>query len=236
MNLSRYTTRLYDIINVGVFTREEVESWFTDYELSDFLTLDQIKVVQKAGVWNKEKLAKKIVNHYLMQEIGSETIGLFRHRARVLMNEIMEGKLPLIYSNSIQYDPLVNVDYVETFERNIKSDGTNSGESNSESSSNSNGITLNSNTPQGRVSKEDILAGNYVTTTSGSESEAGATSNTTTSGEAQNNTDENYEKRVKGNSGVSATAQKMVEQFRDNIISIDRDIIRECSSLFMGIL
>ena len=236
MNLSRYTTRLYDIINVGVFTREEVESWFTDYELSDFLTLEQIKIVQKAGVWNKEKLAKKIVNHYLMQEIGSETIGLFRHRARVLMNEIMESKLPLIYSNSIQYDPLVNVDYVETFERNIKSDGTNSGESNSESSSNSNGITLNSNTPQGRVSKEDILAGNYVTTTSGSESEAGATSNTTTSGEAQNNTDENYEKRVKGNSGVSATAQKMVEQFRDNIISIDRDIIRECSSLFMGIL
>ena len=236
MSLSRYTTRLYDIINFGVFTRDEVESWFTDYELSDFLTLDQIKVVQKAGVWNKEKLAKKIVNHYLMQEIGSETIGLFRHRARVLMNEIMEGKLPLIYSNSIQYDPLVNVDYVETFERNIKSDGTNSGESNSESSSNSNGITLNSNTPQGRVSKEDILAGNYVTTTSGSESEAGATSNTTTSGEAQNNTDENYEKRVKGNSGVSATAQKMVEQFRDNIISIDRDIIRECSSLFMGIL
>lgn len=236
MSLSRYTTRLYDIINFGVFTREEVESWFTDYELSDFLTLDQIKVVQKAGVWNKEKLAKKIVNHYLMQEIGSETIGLFRHRARVLMNEIMEGKLPLIYSNSIQYDPLVNVDYVETFERNIKSDGTNSGESSSDSSSNSNGITLNSNTPQGRVSKEDILAGNYVTTTSGSESEAGATSNTTTSGEAQNNTDENYEKRVKGNSGVSATAQKMVEQFRDNIISIDRDIIRECSSLFMGIL
>lgn len=236
MNLSRYTTRLYDIINFGVFTREEVESWFTDYELSDFLTLDQIKVVQKAGVWNKEKLAKKIVNHYLMQEIGSETIGLFRHRARVLMNEIMEGKLPLIYSASIQYDPLVNVDYVETFERNIKSDGTNSGESNSESSSNSNGITLNSNTPQGRVSKEDILAGNYVTTTSGSESEAGATSNTTTSGEAQNNTDETYEKRIKGNSGVSATAQKMVEQFRDNIISIDRDIIRECSSLFMGIL
>ena len=236
MSLSRYTTRLYDIINFGVFTRDEVESWFTDYELSDFLTLDQIKIVQKAGVWNKEKLAKKIVNHYLMQEIGSETIGLFKFRARVLMNEIMEGKLPLIYSASIQYDPLVNVDYVETFERNIKSDGTNSGESNSESSSNSNGITLNSNTPQGRVSKEDILAGNYVTTTSGSESEAGATSNTTTSGEAQNNTDENYEKRVKGNSGVSATAQKMVEQFRDNIISIDRDIIRECSSLFMGIL
>lgn len=234
--MSKYTTRLYDIINIGMFTRDEVESWFTDYELSDFLTTSQILTIQKAGVWNKEKLAKKIVNHYLMQEIGSETIGLFRHRAKIKMNELMEEKLPLIYSAAIQYDPLVNVDYTETFTRNIKSDGTNSGESNSESSSNSNGITLNSNTPQGRVSKADILAGNYVTTTSGSESEANANSNTTTSGEAQNNTDENYEKRVKGNSGVSATAQKMVEQFRENIIAIDRDIIRECSNLFMGLL
>lgn len=234
--MSKYTTRLYDIINIGMFTRDEVESWFTDYELSDFLTTSQILTIQKAGVWNKEKLAKKIVNHYLMQEIGSETIGLFRHRSKVLMNEIMEEKLPLIYSAAIQYDPLVNVDFTETFTRKIKSDGTNSGESNSESSSNSNGITLNSNTPQGRVSKADILAGNYVTTTSGSESEANANSNTTTSGEAQNNTDENYEKRVKGNSGVSATAQKMVEQFRENIIAIDRDIIRECSNLFMGLL
>lgn len=234
--MSKYTTRLYDIINIGLFTQDEIESWFTDYELSDFLTTSQILTIQKAGVWNKEKLAKKIVNHYLMQEIGSETIGLFRHRAKVKMNELMEEKLPLIYSAAIQYDPLVNVDYTETFTRNIKSDGSNSGESNSESTSNSNGITLNSNTPQGRVSKADILAGNYVTTTSGSESEANANSNTTTSGEAQNNTDENYEKRVKGNSGVSATAQKMVEQFRENIIAIDRDIIRECSNLFMGLL
>ena len=234
--MSKYTTRLYDIINIGMFTRDEIESWFTDYELSDFLTTSQILTIQKAGVWNKEKLAKKIVNHYLMQEIGSETIGLFRYRAKIKMNELMEEKLPLIYSAAIQYDPLVNVDYTETFTRNIKSDGTNSGESNSESTSNSNGITLNSNTPQGRVSKADILAGNYVTTTSGSESEANANSNTTTSGEAQNNTDENYEKRVKGNSGVSATAQKMVEQFRENIIAIDRDIIRECSNLFMGLL
>ena len=234
--MSKYTTRLYDIINIGLFTQDEIESWFTDYELSDFLTTSQILTIQKAGVWNKEKLAKKIVNHYLMQEIGSETIGLFRYRAKIKMNELMEEKLPLIYSAAIQYDPLVNVDYTETFTRNIKSDGTNSGESNSESTSNSNGITLNSNTPQGRVSKADILAGNYVTTTSGSESEANANSNTTTSGEAQNNTDENYEKRVKGNSGVSATAQKMVEQFRENIIAIDRDIIRECSNLFMGLL
>ena len=40
--MSKYTTRLYDIINIGMFTRDEIESWFTDYELSDFLTTSQI--------------------------------------------------------------------------------------------------------------------------------------------------------------------------------------------------
>ena len=42
-----------------------------------------------------------------------------------------------------------------------------------------------------------------------------------------------YTKRVKGNSGVSATAQRMVQQFRDNIRAIDYEIITELEDLFM---
>ena len=42
-------------------------------------------------------------------------------------------------------------------------------------------------------------------------------------------------KQIKGNSGVSATAQKMIEQYRQNIIAIDRDIIQELNILFMGL-
>jgi hypothetical protein len=34
---------------------------------------------------------------------------------------------------------------------------------------------------------------------------------------------------------VSATAQKMIQQYRENIIMIDRDIIKDLASLFMGI-
>ena len=40
---------------------------------------------------------------------------------------------------------------------------------------------------------------------------------------------------MKGNSGVSATAQKMVEQYRDNIRAIDYEIIKELNDLFMGL-
>ena len=42
-------------------------------------------------------------------------------------------------------------------------------------------------------------------------------------------------KRVKGNSGVSATAQRMVAQYRDNIRAIDREIIEKLNKHFMAI-
>ena len=122
MITENYTMTLYEIIN-NFYTRAEVESWFKDYELSDFLTQDQIDVIQDAGIWNKDKLASKIVDHYLMEQIGFETMGLFKQKVKITMKEIMESKLPLIYSASIEYDPLVNVDFTETMERTIDSEG-----------------------------------------------------------------------------------------------------------------
>ena len=44
-----------------------------------------------------------------------------------------------------------------------------------------------------------------------------------------------YTRKTKGNSGVSATAQAMVKQYRQNIVMIDRDIINDLSTLFMGV-
>ena len=208
MITENYTMTLYEIIN-NFYTRAEVEAWFKDYELSDFLTQDQIDVIQDAGIWDKDKLASKIVDHYLMEQIGFETMGLFKHKVKITMKEIMESKLPLIYSASIEYDPLVNVDFTETLQRTIDSEG------------NSSGLNVGSDTPQGQISKASILAGDYATGTSASE------------GEATNNSEENYTKRVKGNSGVSATAQRMVQQFRDNIRAIDYEIITELEDLFM---
>ena len=139
----------------------------------------------------------------------------------------MEEKLPLIYSLSISYNPLVNVDYEETFTRNIKSDGT----SESSTSTNSSGLGVNSDTPQGQISKSAILGGSYASSTSASEAESLGNDNTTSS----NNTDEDYIKRVKGNSGSITTAQNLIKQYRENIVAINRDIIKELNKLFMGI-
>jgi len=224
MITENYTMTLYEIIN-NFYTRAEVESWFKDYELSDYLTEEQIQVVTENGLWSKDKLASKIVDHYLMEQIGFETMGLFKHKVKITMKEIMESKLPLIYSRAIEYDPLVNVDYTETFARTIENEGNSS----SESSSNSSGLNVGSDTPQGQINKTDILNGTYASGTNASETESSINDST----EASNNTEENYTKRIKGNSGVSATAQKMVEQFRDNIRAIDYEIIQELEDLFM---
>lgn len=211
--MAKYSIELRKIIEtVG---EEEVKSWFMRYELTDYLAQEEIDVIDERGTWNKEKLAQKIIDHYFMREIGFETVALFKHQVKVAMQEIMEEKLPLIYSASIKYDPLVNVDFTEEYT------GQNAGNS----QSNSNGLTVQSDTPQGEIRKAELLAGKYATSTSANDID----DTTSTTGS------ESYTKRTRGNSGISATAQKMVEQYRDNIIMIDRDIIRDLGSLFMSI-
>ena len=211
--MSKYTSELRHLCeNYG---RETVESWFKDYELNDYLTNDQITTISNAGIWSKDKLAKKIVDHYYMREIGSETSALFRHFAKVKMQEIMERKLPLIYSSSINYDPLINVDYTESY----------TGTSTSNSTNNGSGISVNSDTPQGQIVKSEVLSGKYASGVGASETE--------TSINDQSN--QVYSKTVRGNSGVSATAQKMIQQYRENIIAIDEEIIYELNNLFMGL-
>lgn len=220
--MAKYTIELRKIID-NYYSREEVESWFKNYCINNYLRPEEVETILSANIWSKDRLATKIVDHYYMREIGYETIGLFKHYAKVYMQEIMERYLPLIYSNSIEYNPLINVDYEESFTRNI----TGSGES--ESTNNASGLSVSSDTPQGNISKTSILSGNYASNTGASETES--TINDSTS----NTTDETYTKRVKGNSGSLSTSQKLIEQYRNNIIAIDEQIIKELDKLFMGL-
>lgn len=217
--MSKYTIELRKVCDL--YTRDTVESWFKSYDIHNYLTDEEIEKINQTGLWNKDNLAKKIVDHYYMREIGFDTPALFEHYTKITMEEIMEKYLPIIYTNALKYDILINVDYTETFRRSF--------EGNSESSSNSqaNGITINSDTPQGRVNKTDILSGNYASSTAGSETESNISDNTNSS----NN--EEYTKNVKGNSGVSATYQRMIMQYRETIRAVDSEIIEELNNLFM---
>lgn len=208
---------------VSTFGRDEVKSWFSQYELSDFLTEDEIKVINERGTWNKDKLAERIIDHYYTREIGTDAIGQFMLFAKDKMNEVMETYAPLIYSAAIEYDPLVNVNFTETYS------GQTNSNSDSRSNSNSSGLTVNSDTPQGQISKSQILQGKYASSTGANENENQVTDTSTNQGK------EDYTKTTKGNSGVTATAQALIKQYRETIRALNTEIVYELEPLFMGL-
>ena len=219
--MAKYTYELREVIST--FGEDEVKNWFKEYELSDYLTEDEIRVVNERGTWSKDKLAERIVEHFFTREIGTDAIGQFRLFVKEKMHELMETYAPLIYSASIKYDPLVNVNFTESY----------TGSSNSDSSSNSNstgsGLSVGSDTPQGQISKSAILQGKYASSTNANESESNVNGTASTKGA------ETYEKTTRGNSGVSATSQAMIKQYREIIRAINTEIVYELEPLFMGL-
>lgn len=203
--MSKYTIELREV--VSVYGEDEVRNWFSDYNMEDFLRPEQIQTVESAGLWTKEKLADRLIRHFFTREIGFETPALFKLRLKDEMELIMEEYLPLIYSTSIEYDPLVNVDYTESY---VGKDV-----------SKADGLSINSDTPQGQISKSEILEGKYASSTGASED--------------TNTTNQQYEKRIRGNSGVSATAQAMVMQYRGTIRNITAEIEKRLEPLFIGL-
>lgn len=239
--MGKYTIELRKICDI--YGRDEVENWFKDYDINNYLTPTQISQIEKFNVWSKDRLASKIVNHYFMREIGFETPALFKHYAKVKMQEIMERQFPKIYSNFLEYDPLSNVDFTEEYTREIigtgKNEGTTEGNSNSNSSNNASGLNVNSDTPQGQISKENILNGTYSSNTNASETESSITDKTTTSSTAnsssESSTTEKFTRHQEGDNGVIITNQRLVKEYREIIVAIDEEIINELNILFMGL-
>lgn len=217
--MAKYTYELREVIST--FGEDEVKNWFKQYELSDFLSSDEIAVVEAKNVWNKDKLADRIVEHFFTREIGTDAIGQFIHFVKDRMNEVMEVYAPVIYSASLKFEPLANNNYEETFE------GKSGSTSTSQTDSNGTGLTIASDTPQGRINKNDILSGTYASNTSANENENSITGNTSSDGT------EEHTRKVKGATGVSEA--ELIRQYRNIIRAINTEIVYELEPLFMGI-
>lgn len=227
--MATYTMELRKVIDY--YGRDEVESWFSSYELSDFLTPEQISQISKYNVWTKEKLAKQIVDHYYMREIGFETPALFAHYAKVTMNEIMGSYLLKIYTQFLEYDPLSSVDYTEEYTREIE--GNSEGSSNSNSKNSAEGFNINQDTPQQRITKQNLNSGIYASETNQSETSSEIKDSTNT--EASSKTIEKYTHSMKGDNGVIVTNQYLVREFRELATNFNLEIINDLNKLFMGL-
>ena len=231
--MAKYTIELRKICDI--YGREEVENWFKDYNINYFLTPTQIEQIEKFNVWSKDRLATKIVDHYFMREIGFETPALFKHYAHVYMQEIMERKLPKIYSLFLEYDPLSNVDYIETYERKISGTQQGQGTSNSNSSSSASGLNINNDTPQTRVNKQDLNSGAYASNVNQSDTSSNIEDETKTTSSGSSETTETYTHHMEGDNGVIVTNQYLVREYRELISAVDEEIILELNKLFMGL-
>ena len=227
--MATYTMELRKVIEY--YGRDEVESWFSSYNLADFLTPEQIQQIQKYNVWSKEKLASQIVDHYFMREIGFETPALFKHYAKLTMNEIMGSYLLKIYTQFLDYDPLSSVDYTEEYTREIE--GSSEGSSNSNSQNSAEGFNINNDTPQQRITKQNLDSGIYASTTNQSETSSQIQDKTNT--EASSKTVEKYTHTMKGDNGVIVTNQYLVRQSRELATNFNLEIINDLNKLFMGL-
>ena len=239
--MADYTVRLERICEI--YGRDEVENWFKSYNLEDSLTTEQIEAITKYNVWTKEKLASMIVDHYFMREIGYETPALFKHYAKVTMNEIMPRYLLKIYTQFLEYDPLSSVDYVEEYRREIESEATGEsnakGRANSTSSNNTSNLNISNRTPQSRISKQKLETGVYASEVNQFDSDSNikdkTRTNNTTSSSGNSKTIEKYTHSMKGDNGVIVTNQYLVREFRELAISFNEEIINELNILFMGL-
>ena len=130
-------------------------------------------------------LETKILKHYYTREIGLETYGLWKLKLDTKLNEIMPFYNQLYKSALLEFNPLYEVDYSKTGNRDSSGtrdntennsetydESTDTNESHDESTTNSNDGTLTkgttttttnyfSDTPQGAIS--NVIDGTYLT-------------------------------------------------------------------------
>lgn len=172
----------------------------------------------------REILNKKILDHYLMSEIGLETPALFNHYLGSKLNEIMPYYNTLYQKQSKLFNNLENnVNLTEEFNRNIEN------ETSGTSSGTSDGKTLFEDTPQGRLVQSTMEQMDHASNINFSKS------NDTSSSNTSGNSTEDYIKTIVGNNG-SKYGVEILNDLKNSLINIDVMIINELSDLFMGIL
>lgn len=158
-------------------------------------------------------LCIKILKHYYTREISEETVGLWKLRLDAKMNEIMPYYNKLYNVWGEEFNPLNDVD--------VRTEHTLNRNDTSEGDSTVNNYSLYSDTPQGELN--GLEDGLYLTN---------ATKDTGNNEFSQilKSSDE-YIEYIKGKRG-SQTYGELLRDYRDALINIDMEIIKELNPLF----
>lgn len=254
--MSKYTTEVRFIC--------ESKAGFTESagcdNVDDIVSKSWNKIFTNKAVFFDEEyrsvLCQKILKHYYLREIGSETVGIWKLWMNTRLEEIMPFYNQLYKSALIEFNPLFDVDLKRTHNRKIDSSKQDTGTSQSVSSveitvsetssgsSNNTKKDLYSDTPQGAITgleNENYLTNARKVTDTGStsnENSSTGTNKTTVNDDTSNtgsaNSLEDYVENVIGKQG-SESYSSMLLKFRETFLNIDMQVIEEFSDLFMGL-
>ena len=188
----------------------------------------------------KPVLETKIIKHYFTREICWDTVGRWLLELDSRFNVIMPYYNKLYESELIKFNPMFDTDLYRTYnrKRDEKRDinENRDGESNTNTTSNSESYNLFNNTPQGGLDGIDSMKYLTTATKDTANNSSNATSNytgTVLNNQTLNNL-EDYIEHVSGKNGTENYSD-MLNKFRSTFLNIDADIIGELSDLFFGI-
>lgn len=136
-------------------------------------------------------LETKILKHYYTREIGEETVGLWKLRLNTTLNEIMPYYNKLYKSELLEFNPLHDVDYTRTGNRDTDETGSETGQGTSSLSDAMTGTVADSGTDSNRKTMTGTVTdqGTDESTTSGTSSKTttnGGTDTESTQNAAKN--------------------------------------------------
>ena len=240
---ARYTEVLDNLLN-NEEAKAEIDLAMSTYTLYQ---TDPNRVKQYGTAYTiptRKELNEKILNYYRFREIGQETFGRWLFELETSLKEIMPKYNQLFYSADQDYNPIYNVDYIKTIDRNRKDNTV--GTQNSKTSTTGTdtneeyGKAINSKTPQNQLNipNTGIDTVNYADDASWSKTNGTNTNNETVDTNGSNSVvgkeDEKTTEATKGNFGV-VSAQDLVIKYRETIINIEQQIINDprIKELFM---
>ena len=248
---ARYTEVLDNLLNYEE-SKNAIIKAMSSYPLYE-TDPDKIREFGTAyKVPTREELNNKIINFYRFREIGQETFGRWLFELETALNEIMPKYNQLFYSADQDFNPIYNVDYRKTIDRD-KKDST-VGTQNSTSTTTSQGTdtstneeftkNVNSKTPQNQLNisnknidnvdyADDASWGKANGTTSGTNN-TNSNSSSNGSNSVVGKENEGIVETTKGNFGV-VSAQNLIIKYRETILNIEQLIINDprISELFM---
>lgn len=178
----------------------------------------------------REALNQKIIDHFRTQEIGRETIELFRASVKRKMNEVMPYYNQLYLSEKLNIDPLntIHLSTVATGNDTTQVTATANSDGTTKSDVDGKARAVVSNTPQSMLAGNGDYATGATDTTSGNVSTSEA--NEQSSQSQQGNQASESSTLVSGWQGAQS---ELLMRFRETFLNIDVMIIDELAPLFM---